>query len=362
MRHLYLSACAVFMLGATILAQPVPATAPGAETLIQGQITYHPPAEWKSLGKRPDDRSVGYSMGGDQAEIVITVAPQPAAIPRSLGPRLFEQVDKAIRADAQRGNIEIVSQPASEADERFLLRVRDRYRTRGRFVDRVQLYQGVGKNLVSVVIRANTEDEQQARDVHAIGEQVMLGIRLTRPAGPTDADILNQDLPIGRDVKPSGTTTRPVVFPEPRLRVPPPGGWKAEPTGKPTGLIVVWRDPDDPSNLITLTYRPIPAEARNDSTLRNMAIERIAAGENPTFRMEGAAQVGDVATVTDKRFIRKTRAVYKSKEAQVVVGFRQVRAGDGVASITSVALHDKSDAIETLADTVAAGVRSTGGS
>jgi hypothetical protein len=36
---------------------------------------------------------------------------------------------------------------------------------------------------------------------------------------------------------------------------------------------------------------------------------------------------------------------------------RQVRAGDGVASITGIALPNKADEIDALADSVALGVR-----
>jgi hypothetical protein len=159
----------------------------------------------------------------------------------------------------------------------------------------------------------------------------------------------------------AGPATQPVLFRQARLRITPPSGWDAEPTDKPSGIIVVWRDPADSTNIITLSYRLLPASARNaDASLRTMAINELARGEKPDFQAAGAKAIGATTNVNDKRFLRKTKSDYDVKGSTITVGFRQVRAGDGVVSITSISLQDKSAAVDEIADKVATDVRSTG--
>ena len=87
---------------------------------------------------------------------------------------------------------------------------------------------------------------------------------------------------------------------------------------------------------------------------------QLASGEKPYFQAEGAQPVGPAQPMTDKHFIHKTRTDYKTKDGQQFrVSFRQLRAGDGVVSVTNVALQDKADSVEALADKVATEVRAT---
>lgn len=359
MRRLMCAACGVLAVlwTSVLLGEDPPATAPAeAQTLHQGEIVFDPPAGWKSEGKRTDDRSAGYTLPDKKALLVITVAPQQSTIPNALAPKLAASIQQAIRVEAQKGNIEIVDEPKVETDPRFLLKIHDRFRAKDRLGDRVQVFRGVGKNLVSVVVTAFTESADEARSIHEAGEQVMLSLRLSRADSAPGA---RQPVePAMRD-RTSLATTRPVVFREPRLRVPPPAGWPAQSTGAASGLIVTWRDPTDTTNLIALTYRPIPADAKRDDKLRDLAIEQIAAGEQPSFSIDGAELAGETQTIKDRRFLRKQSTEYRVQETRFRVGFRQVSAGDGVVSITSVALADKADEIDKLADAVATEVRAT---
>jgi hypothetical protein len=351
MRRLFPLACAILLFAAHSWAQDAPATAPGAaETLSHGQVLYTPPADWKLIGKSKDDRHIGFALEGNRGQLVIAIAPQPQAVTATERAKLSElltaKLTNTIKGEATKGNIEIIKEPTTESDPRYLVKMHDRFRAKGLHADRVQLVRDMGRFILTVVSTAFTEDEAEMKQVHAAGEQLMWSMKQNKPDSPA---------PTARE----GELAKSVVFAEPKLRVSPPAGWKAEPTRGASGLIVVWRDPTDSSNLITLTYRPIPADAKKDPSLRDVAIDRIASGEKPTFQMEGAQLVGQTQTVPDKRFIRKTRADYKSKDVQFRVGFRQVRAGDGVVSITSVALHDKAEVIDALADKVAAEVRTT---
>ncbi len=333
-------------------AEPTSASSP--DTLAEGKIIYLAPADWNSLGKRADGLSAGYAMPEGKAQIVIVCAPQQQTIPDELGPKLAMTIGKAIRGEAAKGNIEQVTPPKSEEDKRFLLKIHDQYKVHGKFSDRVQLFRGVGKNLVSVTVNAFTENPDEAKAIHEAAEQMMVSVRLNRPgsAPPTSAP--------ARAKPGAAATSQPVVFNEPKLRVAPPVGWRSEPTGHASGVIVTWRDPTDSSNLITLSFRPIPEQAKADPALRGIAIDQLAAGEKPSFQVEGGEPIGQTQTIHDKRFLRKIRTDYQAHDVKFRVTMRVVRAGLGIASLTSVALQDKADEVDALADKVAAEVKGVG--
>src|SRR5450432_1354748 len=321
-------------------AQTAPTTAP-SQSLLQGAIVYTPPVDWNFLGKRNDDRSAGYSAPQHLAQIVIVIAPQEQTVPDELGPKLALQIGQTIRAEAAKGNIEIVSQPKVEPDKRFLLKIHDQFKTKGKFSDRTLLYRGIGRNLVSLTVNAFSENPDEQKQIVETAESMMLSVALDHPASE----------------KRAGATTKPVVLTAAHLRVSPPVGWTAESTGQASGLIVTWRDPVDASNFIALTFRSIPPQSGDDPQLTGFAIEQIAAGEKPVFNVEGAQMIGQLQTISDKRFLKKTRAEYQVKESKLSVTFRQLRVGDGVASITSVSVNDKMDEVDAMADQVATNVR-----
>jgi hypothetical protein len=337
--------------------QPAPTSAPAA-MLSKGEIAYTAPDGWKSLGESTDDRRAGWQLGNDEALIVVQVAPQTQTISESLGPKLKAQVLQTLKAEAAKGNITPIVEPTVETDPPFLLKIHDVFRAKEKYSDRMQFYRGVGRNIVTVVANSFSEDPQKAAAVHAIGEQVARSVRLNRPGASA---MLDQVINAPQAPVTAGPATQPVLFRQARLRITPPSGWDAEPTDKPSGIIVVWRDPADSTNIITLSYRLLPASARNaDASLRTMAINELARGEKPDFQAAGAKAIGATTNVNDKRFLRKTKTDYDVKGSRITVGFRQVRAGDGVVSITSISLQDKSAAVDEIADKVATDVRSTG--
>jgi hypothetical protein len=338
-----------------------PATAPAqsaTDTLDHGAIDYAAPAspQWKLIGKRSDDLSAGY-RAEDQSEIVIVAAPQKQAIQNGLGAVLAKRIKETVQAEAAKGNIEIIEQPKVEPDDRFLLRMRDKFKAQGKTIERLELFNGVGKNLISVTIKSLSDDADQTKKIFEAGEEVMLSIRTHRPGEPPPRVPTHLSLPHSEN-KVVAATTKPVTYPEARLRVSPPAGWRAESTGNSSGLIVTWRDPNDETNLIMLTYRPIPDDAKKDPKLRALAVEQTAAGEHPSFNIEGG-EAGPTQTITDRRFLHKTRTDYNVKGTNVRVSFRQVHAGDGVASVTSVSLTQSADDVDALADKVASEVRAT---
>ena len=325
---------------------PAPTSQPGEIFLDGGKLSFTAPAELRFLGKRDDDRSAGFALGDNEALVTILVTPQPQAISSDLKPQLAKLLGDTIRQEAKRGAIDMVLQPRVEQDERFLVVVHDRFNTEERFGDRLQMYRGVGLHLGCVVATAFTEDQERAKQVHELGAQMLLSLKSNRPG----------------DRKPVATpktpATRPITLDRAGVRVTPPGGWGAEPNqGATGGVIVTFRDEQDPTNLITVTLRQLPPEARRDPKLRDVVVDEIVQGERQQFKIDGAEVLGKAQEITDRRFLRKTRTEYAHEGRRFRIVSRQVRAGNAIVSVTIVAREENADRVDAVADRVALDVR-----
>jgi hypothetical protein len=324
-------------------ASTAPASGASDTTLDAGRIVFSPPEELTFLGKRDDDRSAGYALGNNRGLITILVTPQEHAVRPELAPRLAQLLIKTIHEESARGEFDMVLPPRVEKDGRFLLRLHDRFNTGQRLGDRVQMYRAVGLYLVCVVSTAFTDDPEEARQVHDLSAEMLLSLRLSRPTPPRPAA--------------ATPTTRPVTFQNARIRLAPPAGWEAEPTDHAGGIIVIYRDPEEASHLITVTVRTLPEEARRDPKIRDIAIEQMVLGERQSFRIDGTESAGATRDITDRRFLRKTSTEYRHGDRRFVVTSRHIRAGDVVASVTAVAPDDSATALDHLADRVALTIR-----
>lgn len=342
----YVSIFAWLLLSASIGSAQAPSTAPSEPMMLDGgKLLFTAPRELTLLGKRDDDLSASYSLGENRALVTLVVTRQPQAIPDDFPPKLARLLTKTIREEASRGAIDIVMQPRGQTTPGMLLNLHDKFNTEERFGDRAQMYRGVGLYLVGVIATAFTEDEAEAKRVHELGAELLMSVRINRGGAKKSG-------PVTR-----GAATRPVTFAEAKIRVTPPGGWNAQTTENASGMIVTYRDPQDQSNLIMISVRQLPPEARRDPELRDIIIDELVAGEKQSFKIDGAELHGDSKTITDRRFLRKTRTDYAHQERRFSVTSRQLRVGDALVSVTMVAREQSVDAVDALADKVALDVR-----
>jgi hypothetical protein len=329
-------------------AQPAttPTTAPAEIFLDGGKLVFTPPGELTFLGKRDDDRSVGFSLGDNHALLTILVTPQKEHFPRSAAPGLAKLLGDTIRTEAKRGEIDIVMHPKVEPDDRFLVVVHDRFNTDERFGDRRQMYRSIGFHLCCVVATAFTEDQAEAKRVHELGAQMLLSVRPNKPGARKPV------------ATPRTPATRPITFDAAHVRVTPPTGWSSEPNPDASGgVVVTFREEQDPTNLIAVSVRQLPAAAARDPKLRDILIDEVVQAEKQSFKIGGAEVIGQAQEVTDRRFLRKTRTDYAHEGKRFRVVSRQVRAGAAVVSVTIVAGEENADRVDAVADRVALDVR-----
>lgn len=317
-------------------------------TLDGEKVLFTPPPGLTFQGNLNEGRAASFSIGDTQALVSVLVTPQQQGLPRGFKDRLAQFVGKTIREEASQGQQDIVMPPRVEDDERFLLRVHDKFNTEERFGDRVHLYREVGLYLVSVTATAYTEDEAEAKRVHELGAEMLLSVRLNRRP------------PVAR--KPDQpAANKPVFFAKAKVRLTAPPGWGAEANDNAEGIIVTYQDPQEQSNCIAVSVRQLPAEARRDAKIRDILIDEIVDGEKQTFKVDGAEIVGQTQAIDDRRFLRKTRTDYEYQGRKIRITSRQVRAGNAVVSVTMMASEEQGDAVDAIADKLATDVRPLAG-
>jgi hypothetical protein len=325
-----------------------PSTAPATETLFGGKLTFTPPAGWELRGKLDGGKTASYALEPDAALMAITVNEQEIALDDAAAAKMAQAICKHLRDSIPKSGAEILTPPIAEKDDRFFLRIHDRFTKDGKLCDQLQLYRVLGVELVTVAVTAFSGSPDDVKKTFEEAEKMILSVQ-----APGRAHAKPQA------AKLTTATTKPVVLTEAKLRIAPPPGWRAELSNNASGIVATFRDPDDETNLIAVSLRQLPKEARSDPKLRDLAIDEIVAGEKQQFKIEGAQVQGNTQTIKDNRFLRKTRTKYEAKDRTFEVGSRQLRVGNAVVSVSTVSLEEQVENVEKLADEVAVGIRAS---
>jgi hypothetical protein len=327
-------------------ASTAPATRPAVETLLAGKLTYTPPAGWDLQGKLDGGKTAAYALEPDRARLAITVNEQEIALDDAAATRMGQYICKKLREDVPRSGAEIHTPPRAEKDDRFFLRVHDSYTRDGKLCERLQIYRVLGLELVTVAVTSFGDSPDEVTTIFADAERMLLSVEAP-----------GRKLSSAQAGKPRAPASKPVVLEEAGLRLTPPPGWRVELSDHAEGIIATFRDPDDETNMIAVSARQLPREARSDPKLRDALVDQIVGAERQQFKIEGATLQGTEQLIKDNRFLRKSRTRYQTKEKQFEVGSRQLRVGNTVVSVTAVCLLDHSPDVEKLADDVAAQAR-----
>lgn len=335
-----------------------PATAPSTETLLS--LKFEPPVGWNFEGKTGDGKTAVYTLGNRRAVMAMNIAPQEFELDASAARNITQQICAKSRESAKKNGDVFIDPPVAVQDERFFARVHCRYRHKDdktgqeRVADQTQIFRVIGDNLIHVAVTAWTDDLAESRAVFEEAERMLLSVR----GGGSEAIPESQQKPKDRLVRTTPKlAAKPVTLERAKIRVAGPAGWKSESNDNASGIVITFRDPQDPTNLIAVSVRPLPAEARSDPKLRDALVDEIVSSEKQQFKIDGAKLVGATQAVKDNRFLRKTRTKYEAKRVKFQISSRALRIGDNVVSITALALDDVAEVVEKLADDVAAGVK-----
>jgi hypothetical protein len=182
-----------------------PATRPGAATrpagaadaqpgrvrdaLANGTVRFLAPADWE-LAKRADDGLTAfYKAPGGGGLITMVVTPQKVAFPTgnpALKQQLAAQIMKALTADLQKRNVDVIEPPRLERDEAFVAKVVYRFRDEGRELRALHVYRGLGFNAISVTASIAATDAAEAKSIQDAASMMLL----SATAGPKDPKVM----------------------------------------------------------------------------------------------------------------------------------------------------------------------------
>ncbi len=314
-----------------------PTSAPFAnEPIGHGVVRFAPPPDW-DLAKRADnDMSVSYKSPDGSGVLSIAVTPQQDAITDSPKANMAKAIIKGITESLTKDGTELLIKPRVEQDDRFYLKVHDRSKKDGKVADRIQMYRAVGLNLVLVSVVAFTDDESKAKEVHAIGETVLLSARTSR-------------------------TPKPTIFGKTRVQITAPLDWKEEKHDKPNGLTAIYHDPSDTEQSIVVKSRILPRDAKDDAAKRDAIITQMLdadrSGEPP---VKGAKRTEEPDAPADPKTLKTSRAVYKTESNEYQADTRFIAVGDVILSITTISRPGNADALKKTTDLLVETVKAVG--
>ncbi len=157
---------------------PLGAGAPagGTAKLLRGQIEYTPPDGWE-LAVGSSNESTGAWVEKDGPGILaIQALPGNAMVDQSAARAIVKQLhDSHMKAKD-----EVVLEPSLETDDRFAIRIHERFKHKEKFADELHLYKLVGSRPCMLTVNAVTEDEAAAKKVHGVGEETLLSARFAK--------------------------------------------------------------------------------------------------------------------------------------------------------------------------------------
>jgi hypothetical protein len=152
--------------------------------LVNGSVRFLVPADWDIVSRAPDGFSVVYHTGDHLGVVSVLITQQKEAIPQH-NAAVHAQMQKTIldwdNQDLKNRKVEVIDPPKVERDDRFMLRVHERFKDGDHMLDVLHIYRGVGLNLVGVTVAAATEDKVDAKRVHEGAALLLMSVNLGAP-------------------------------------------------------------------------------------------------------------------------------------------------------------------------------------
>lgn len=334
-----------------MLVLAVPSTAPTTQpaTLAKGDFIYPAPTDGWEIFKRSDDGNAIIYKWEDRAFLQINLTPATLGFTKEVARKMGNMICQKLLKDAQEKGYTLLQPPSIEDDGRFILKVRNRFLQSDTETNQIQIYREVGNFLVNVSVSVRGDSEEQVKSLQADGENLLLAAKSAKQISHEQS---KQKPP---------AAGKPITLSQAHLRVTPPGDWATDTKDAPEGVVLTLRESADATNLIAISVRQLPPEAKRDGKLRDIIIEEMAKAESSQFTLEGARLVGETQTIKDSRFLRKTRTKYETKDVKFQILSRQIRVGDAMVAVICLAMEDSVDRIDRITDDVAVKLRAVRG-
>ena len=170
----------VLLAGVGIAAPAADSDQPGR--LAEGKIHYMPPEGWAENRRGGKFDTVLYLAPDKNAVLSVEAPPDMDDISPAAGGKLIVKLREMRKAKGQKSTLG----PRVEADNRFDLKIHEKYEFKGKVFDQVHLYRRVGPRIVMVTANALDEGDR-VQKVHEVAEAVALSAATKgqQPKAPT---------------------------------------------------------------------------------------------------------------------------------------------------------------------------------
>ena len=161
--------------------QPTSAPARVRDGLLGGSVRFLVPSQWRLFDRKEDQTQVFYHPSPEVGTVSVMVTPQGSVIPAK-DPAARDRIAKTllglINKDLATRSVQVVNAPRLESDDRFFIKIHERYTDGDYLLDVVHMYRVVGFNLVSVRVsfQNDAKDEERAKAVHEAGAMVLMSV------------------------------------------------------------------------------------------------------------------------------------------------------------------------------------------
>jgi hypothetical protein len=128
------------------------AAADGKRSLANDAISYAPPeaGEWIEAVKSKTPTRDSFVSKAHDAMIAIEVLPASMTITPDLAASMIKKIRENRKANAQK----FVMEPTVEKDDRFVIRLHEKYQIKDKVADQLHLYRQVGPRVVLVTVNS----------------------------------------------------------------------------------------------------------------------------------------------------------------------------------------------------------------
>lgn len=192
------AAVAAFALASSLVAAPTkgpaaaerpkrdpPATAPAAPAaddgshvkLAGGQVDFVPPEKWTEKKDARNETRAIFVSSHPPAIMMVEVQKPDADFDAKMAPQMI----KTIRELHAKAKAKIVMEPKVEKDERYILRIHDKYEQEGKTIDAVRVYRKVGERILMVLVNVYAESADDVKSLQAAGDDVATSAAYHKP-------------------------------------------------------------------------------------------------------------------------------------------------------------------------------------
>ena len=153
--------------------------------LANGTIRFTAPDGWDEIAASATDVRAAYVLHDHASALSVEILPADATI----GPESFGAIMRSLRQTRLQRKEEFIEKPTADKDDRFLLRIHEKYHTIVKVDDKptakiaiqLHLYRQVGARIMMVNVWSAADADDELKQAQSAGEDIALSATFGKP-------------------------------------------------------------------------------------------------------------------------------------------------------------------------------------